>query len=409
MGQHLTDAMIKRLPMPEKGNKVHYDDDVIGLGARVTAAGARSFILSYRTRTGRERRYTIGSCSNWSTTAARTEARRLRRLIDEGGDPLADIEAERAAPTVWELCDRFEQEHLTRKRPGTAVGYRNMLRLHVRPHFGPHMKVQDVAFSDIDRLHRKITAAGHLRHANAVVAMLGKMFALACRWDMRTDNPTRGIERNYEIKRKRYLSGEELAALTKALAAHEDKQAANVIRVCLLSGCRVGEARSMRWADVDLTKGVWTKLGSTVKQKTDHVVPLSAPLRHLLADIRAEHANRHPKQPLGEWVFPGAGSATGHRVNLKRDWRSLCKAAGISGLRVHDLRHSFASQLASSGHSLPLIGALLGHSNPNTTARYSHLFDDPLRAAVDRVGAVITAAGKPPPSTVVPLKRGGAP
>ena len=94
---------------------------------------------------------------------------------------------------------------------------------------------------------------------------------------------------------------------------------------------------------------------------------------------------------------------------MKRDWRSLCKAAGISGLRVHDLRHSFASQLASSGHSLPLIGALLGHSNPNTTARYSHLFDDPLRAAVDRVGAVITAAGKPPPSTVVPLKRGGAP
>ena len=112
------------------------------------------------------------------------------------------------------------------------------------------------------------------------------MFALACRWDMRTDNPGKGIERNYEIKRKRYLSGEELAALTKALAAHEDKQAANVMRVCLLSGCRVGEARSMRWADVDLTKGVWTKLGSTVKQKTDHVVPLSAPLRHLLADIR---------------------------------------------------------------------------------------------------------------------------
>src|SRR5262245_31599876 len=368
--QHLTDALIKRLPVPEKGNKVHYDDDVVGLGARVTAAGARSCILSYRTRSGRERRYTIGSCGDWSTTAARTEARRLRRMIDEGGDPLADIEAERAAPTVWELADRFEAEHLPRTRPGTADGYRRMLRLYVRPHFGPHRKVQDVAFADIDHLHRKITAAGHSRRANAVLSMAGKMFALAVRWGMRTDNPARGIEKNYEPKRKRYLSSDELARLTKALAEHEDKQAANVIRVLLLTGCRIGEALSMRWADVDLATGVWAKAAATVKQKTDHVVPMSAPLRQLLATIRDEQTAAHPKR-LAEFVFPSViGSSSGHRVGIRRDWRSLLTTAGITGLRIHDLRHSFASELVSTGASLALIGQLLGHSTQSTTHRY---------------------------------------
>jgi integrase len=113
----------------------------------------------------------------------------------------------------------------------------------------------------------------------------------------------------------------------------------------------------------------------------------------LLSEIRDAHAAKHPKRPLGEYVFPSHG-AEGHRVDIKRDWRQLTKAAGITGLRIHDLRHSFASQLASGGASLPLIGALLGHSNPVTTSRYAHLFDDPQRQAVERVGAVIGAAGK---------------
>jgi integrase len=113
----------------------------------------------------------------------------------------------------------------------------------------------------------------------------------------------------------------------------------------------------------------------------------------LLSEIRDAHAAKHPKRPPGEYVFPSHG-ADAHRVDIKRDWRQLTKAAGITGLRVHDLRHSFASQLASGGASLPLIGALLGHSNPTTTHRYAHLFDDPQRAAVERVGAVIGAAGR---------------
>jgi len=404
MPLHLTDPVIRGLPTPDKGNRIAYDDIVKGFGCRVTAAGARSFVLNYLTKSGRERRITIGSCSDWSTTDARREAKRLRHLVDQGGDPLADIEDQRTAPTISELIDRFEAEHLPRKRPGTAEDYRRMLRVWVRPHFGEHVKVRDVEFTDIDRLHRRITNAGYDYRANRVIAVVSKMFSLAVRWGMRESNPTRGLERNREYGRRRYLSADELVRLTKALVEHPDKQTADVIRLLLLTGARRGEVLAMRWADIDLTQGAWSKPASSTKQKEAHEVPLSAPVRQLLSEIREQQtAKRHV---VGEYVFPGSGGS-GHVIEIKRAWRQLCKAAGITGLRIHDLRHSFASQLASGGASLPLIGALLGHSNPATTHRYAHLFDDPQRTAVERVGAVIAAAGKPEPAEPVAGFPGG--
>jgi integrase len=393
LAHHLTDAAVKRLPPPAKGNKVYYDDAVAGFGCRVTAAGHRAFVLSYRTRAGRERRYTIGDCADWQTTAARAEAKRLRRLIDQGGDPLADIEAERDAATMTELIERFVGEHVEpHLRPNTARHYRMLIARHVRAHF-PHTKVDEIEPAHIDALHRKVTRDGGPYIANRAVGLLSKMFSFAIRMNMRTDgvNPARGTPRNYEAKRKRYLKGDELARLTAALAAHPNQQAANIIRLLLLTGCRRMEAMAARWADIDLTEGVWTKPGSATKQKADHVAPLSAPARQLLAEIRAQQTSE--RRPLGAWVFP-SDSSTGHVVELARAWRTICKAADIQGLRVHDLRHSFASQLASGGASLPLIGALLGHASPSTTHRYAHLFDDPQRAAAEKVGAVIAAAGK---------------
>jgi integrase len=407
MARHLTDAIVRRLPTPKSGKRITLDDtpkdNIRGFGVRITAAGARSYVLRYTTRAGRERTFTIGDATVWRTTDARDKARELRRAIEGGGDPLADIEAERAAPTVADLIDRFEQEHLPRKRPRTADDYRRSLRLHIRPAL-KNLKVANVTFSDLDRLHRRITAQGSPYQANRTIALASKMFSLAVRWGMRETNPVKGIERNTEYGRRRYLSGEELMRLTAALAKHSDKQAADAIRLLLLTGARRGEVLAMRHADIDLTEGTWSKLPSSTKQKEHHQVPLSAPARQLLSDIQAQQADK--RHVLPTFVFPGAG-VTGHRIELKKDWRQLCKAAGITGLRLHDLRHSFASQLASGGASLPLIGALLGHSNPNTTARYAHLFHDPQRAATEKVGAVITAAGKPVPAAPVKLKRRG--
>jgi integrase len=390
--RHLTDAIVRRLPTPRNGKEITLDDEVVGFGVRVTAAGARSYVLRYTTRAGRERVYTIGDATVRRCTDARAKARDLRRDIEDGGDPLADIESERAAPTVADLIDRFEAEHLPRKRPRTASDYEGMLRVWIRPHFGPHTKVADVTFADIDALHRKISKTGATYRANRTVAILSKMFSLAVRWGMRETTPAKGVERNTEYGRRRYLSSDELVRLTTALAKHPDKQAADIIRLLLLTGARRGEVLGMRWADVDLT-GTWSKPPSSTKQREHHQVPLNAPARQLLAEIRERQAGK--RHVLPEFVFPGAGG-TGHTVEIKKSWRSVCRAAAITGLRIHDLRHSFASTLASGGASLPLIGALLGHSNPSTTARYSHLFDDPQRAAVERVGAVITAAGKAP-------------
>jgi integrase len=403
--QHLTDAVVRRLPLPDKGKRIALDDEVSGFGCRVTAAGARSYVLRYVTRAGRERTYTIGDATVWKTTAARAEAKRLRHLIEQGGDPLGDIEAERAEPTVAELIERFEQEHLPRKRPSTAADYRRSLRLYIRPAL-KNLKVAAVTFSDIDRLHRRITAQGSPYQANRTIALASKMFSLAIRWGMRETNPAKGIERNTEYGRRRYLSPDELARLVAALAKHPDKQAANAIRLLLLTGARRGEVLAARWGDIDLGSGKWSKPPSSTKQKEHHEVPLNAPALQLLSDIQAQQADK--RRVLPTFVFPGTGSS-GHRIELKKDWRQLCKSAQITGLRIHDLRHSYASQLVSGGASLPLIGALLGHASPSTTQRYAHLHTDPMREATERVGAVITAAGKPPPAPPVKFKGRGAP
>jgi integrase len=402
----LTDALVKRLKAPPQGNRIYYDADLPGFGIRTTAGDAKAFILNYRVRgSGRERRYTIGGFPNWGAAAAREKARELKRLIDDGGDPLADLESERAAPTMADLCHRFEQEHLPAKRQGTAADYARILRVHIRPFFGQHTKVSDVQFEDVQRLHRRISAAGHAYRANATLRVLSKMMNLACRWNMRSDNPCKGVERNTEYRRMRYLKrddlGHELERLTKALREHPNQQAANILRILLLTGARRGEVLAMRWADLDLRAGIWSKPASSVKQNEPHIAPLAAPVLQLLGEIRHEQTRGQHK--VGEFVFPGGGDS-GHVVAIKKAWRRICQNANISDLRIHDLRHSFASQLASGGASLPLIGALLGHSNPTTTHRYAHLFQDPQRAAVERVGAVITAAGQPAKQPT-PLKR----
>jgi integrase len=401
----LKDAFIRLLTAPEKGNKILYDDgDVPGFGLRVTVNGAKSFILDYRTRGGRNRRLTIGGWPVWTATDARRKAHQLRRLIEDGRDPMADAEAERAAWTVWDLADRFVAEHVVRKRPSTQDEYRRMLNAYVRPHFSRHMKVQDVAFEDIDALHRKISKTGATYAANRCIAVLSKMFSLAIKWNMRASNPCKGIEKNTEHTRRRYLSTDELARLVKALAGHPERQTVNILTLLLLTGARSGEVLSARWADIDFAGGIWSKPPSSTKQKQPHEAHLSAPACALLASIRDQQTAK--RQVLGEYVFPNGHG--GHRVELKNGWASICKAAEIHDLRVHDLRHSFASEVISHGASLALVGALLGHSSPITTARYAHLHADPLKDAVEHVGRVFTAAGNDDAAAdvVVQLKPG---
>ena len=397
MAQRLTDRDVKMLPAPKRGNKIYYDGEhkeaVKGFGCRVTATGQKAFVLNYRTRSGRERRYTVGSFPAWSVSAARREADHIKRRLKGGYDPLAELQADRGAKTVADLCARYQDDHLPKKRPTSQRDDRSMIAREILPAM-KHLKVAELTFDDIDGLHRKITKRGRPHRANRVVALLSKMFSLAVKWKWRGDSPARGVEKNPESKRQRHLSGAELARLTAALAEFPDQQAANIIRLLLLTGARRTEVLSARWDQFDLRSGIWVKPGATTKTKTDHRVPLSAPARQLLNELRARGAED------AEYLFPGR-DGDGHRADLNKPWPALCKAAEISGLRVHDLRHSYASFLASAGLSLPIIGALLRHTQPSTTARYAHLFDDPLRQATERVGAIV--AGKPP-AEVLPIK-----
>jgi integrase len=383
MSQKLTDKVVRTLERPLTGNRIAYDTEVKGFGARITTNGAISFVLNYRRKIdGRERRATIGGFPAWSVAAARERAAELRRAVDSGGDPVGELAAERGAPTVADLCERFLAEHVAKLAPHTRDDHTSVIRNDILPAIG-RMKVAAVEFEHVERLHAKITARAPVR-ANRCHAVAVTMFNLAIKWRMRADNPCRGVRRNREPGRRRYLTADELVRLTKVLAEHRDQQAAAMVRLLLLTGARRGEILAMRWADIDLTEGTWSKPPSSTKQREHHQVPLSAPARQLLADIQGD-------DDAGPWVFPGRQG--NHRTDLKYAWRRILRDADIRDLHLHDLRHSFASQLVSSGASLPLVGALLGHSTPAITARYAHLYHDAQRQAVERVGAAIT--GKP--------------
>jgi integrase len=188
-----------------------------------------------------------------------------------------------------------------------------------------------------------------------------------------------GIERNPEECRQVFLNPDEIETLCNWLDKHKDRQAANIIKLLLLTGARRGEVQSMRWANINLATGVWVKPSSSTKQGHEHRVPISPAAVALLRDIK-------PKIFPGEFVFPMDGN---YRKDIRVTWRLARKVLGRPELRVHDLRHTFASILASAGLSLPVIGALLGHTQAATTQRYSHLFDDTLRKATEQVAEVV--------------------
>ena len=406
MAEKLTDKVLKGLPSPAKGNKITYDSEVKGFGVRVTSAGAKAFILNYRSR-GVERRYTIGSHPDWSVQGARDEAKALKRRIDVGEDPMGVRHDDRVAATMNKLADRFEAEHIPKKRTRTGSNYKAMLDTYIRPAMGT-IKVADIRHVDIERLHNRVAKRAPYQ-ANRIASVLSKMFDLSIKWNMRSDNPAKGIERAPEEKRERFLTHVEVERLAVVLAAHSERVTADAIRLLLLTGARRGEVFNAKWEQFDLDEGVWTKPAATTKQAKLHRVPLSAPALLLLKDIHVVAEKERRRGGKVEYVFPGA-IAGRPLTEPKRAWWTICRQAGLAHLvdgkdavgkpakvwrptvRIHDLRHTYASLLASSGLSLPIIGALLGHSQPATTARYAHLLDSPLREATERVGRIVAGS-----------------
>jgi integrase len=199
---------------------------------------------------------------------------------------------------------------------------------------------------------------------------------------MRPDNPCKGVIANPESPRERYLKPHEVERLMKALTELPDRESANVIVLALLTGARRGELLNATWDQFDLEAGAWTKPSSHTKQKRTHRIPLSPRALELLKAIRAD-------APAAErYIFP-----TRARLGIRSPWERVRQAAGLKDVRFHDLRHSYASLLVGDGVSLHIVGRLLGHTQAQTTMRYAHLADDPLREATDRVGKLLGGSG----------------
>lgn len=423
MPSKLTDRLVRSLPLPASGNKITYCDELKGFGCRVTYRGAKAFVLNY-TVNGRERRITIGSYPEWSVQAAREQATKLKREVDLGGDPLSKREADRDAPTVQELFDRYAEEHLPRKAARSAADDASMWKTYVLPKLG-RLKLRDLSTSDVDALHRAISRL-HQTRANRVIEVLRKGLTLAVRWGWIEQNVASGVQRNPERPRHRYLSDREIAYVSVAMDHCAEQLSADAIRLLMLTGARKGEVLAAEWSQFDLQAGVWTKPSHHTKQRREHRVPLSAPAQQLLLRLRSEARSE-------TYVFPGR-TGNGPLQDVKRTWQAIKESAtisiwresaavkplldaltaeldrepkfseiaglakarnislptGVLEVRVHDLRHTYASILAGRGTSLALIGALLGHTQAQTTHRYAHLADDPLRKATEMVAEAIS-------------------
>jgi integrase len=377
---------------PQAHRHTAWDASLRGFGVRINADGTKTYVLKYRAG-GRQRWFTIGRHGALTPDQARGLAKRVLGAVAHGKDPATERMRERQIGTVAELAERFLVEHAEAKRkPATAKEYRRMVHEHALPSLG-RLRVPDVTRADVARLHHAMRDTPY--QANRVLAVLSKMFGWAEARGLRPDgtNPCRQVERYPEQKRERFLSNDELARLGAVLAkaerdGSEMPSAIAAIRLLVLTGARLGEILNLRWEYVDFEHGCLRLPTSKTGAKT---IPLGAPALALLAEL--PRFEGHP------YVLPGIKEKS-PLVGLQNVWERIRKRAGLEDVRLHDLRHSFASIGAGVGLSLPLIGALLGHKQPATTARYAHLAPDPVKAAADRIASQVAAAlsgatGKP--------------
>jgi integrase len=372
--------------MPTDGAEaVLWDSELKGFGVRVQRGGAKSYILHYRVGTGRGaplRKLTIGRHgSPWTPETARHEAKRLLGLVETGVDPAADKIARQEAPTMAELAERFLSEHAdTKRKASTALEYKRLLHKVILPALG-RRKAADVSRADVAKLHHANRSTPY--QANRLLAVLSKMFNLAERWGLRQDgsNPCRHVEKFGEKKRERMLSPAELARLGDALATYDGSPyAVAAVKLLIFTGARLGEVLGLRSDWIDFERGEARLPDSKTGAKTLHLPP---PALAVLAALPQLDGNPY----LIAGAKPGAAL-----VNLEKPWRAIRASAGLDDVRLHDLRHAFASIAASSSMGLPIIGKMLGHSQPATTARYAHLASDPVKAAAAAVANNIAAA-----------------
>jgi integrase len=363
--------------------------------------GGKSYSVVYRVGHGRgapQKRYTIGMHgSPWTATTARDEAKRVLGEVAHGKDPARAKAEEKDAPLVAELAAKFlAEEAETKCKASTAHEYRRLLYRILLPTLGKK-RVVDVTRQDVAKFHHAHREAP--AEANMALVVTSIMFNYAERLDWRPSgsNPCRHIERYRQRRRERFLSADELGRLGAVLTAYDGAAyAVAAIRLLIFTGARRSEILGLRWDWIDFERGEARLPDSKTGAKVLHLPP---PALAVLAELPRVEGNPH--------VIIG-GLAGKALVNLDRSWWEIRHRAGLDDVRLHDLRHAFASVAVASGMGLPIIGKMLGHSQAATTARYAHLASDPVKAAAAAVAGKIAAAmsaGTDQPATVVDLRK----
>jgi integrase len=386
-----------------------WDAALAGFGVRVQSTGARSYVVKYRAGSGRgapTRRLTLGKVGTLTPDEARTLAKKTLGSVAHGADPAAQRAADKRASTLAEVAEQFLTDHVEAKRSASsAKSYRDLLERLAIPDLGKR-KAEKITTAEIQRLHSK--HGGSPYQANRLLRVLSSLFTFAGKAHVVPVgfNPCRGIEYFPEEGRERYLSTLELAQIGEAIreaetiglpytvdvskpkAKHAPKEgnrrtvigphAAAALRLLIFTGARLREILHLKWDEIDFERGLLLLPTSKTGRKT---IVLNAPALAIL--------NGLPRS--GEYVIAGAASDKS-RSDLKKPWKAVAKRAALTGVRIHDLRHTHASVGAGAGLGLPIIGKLLGHTQSATTQRYAHLDNDPLKRASEHIGSRLAAA-----------------
>ncbi len=404
---------------PEPARYTLWDTDLRGFGLRVAPTGTKTYLVRYRAgggRSGTLRQLMVGRHGPLTADQARDEAVGLLAKATLGEDPQADKATQRKELTVADLCNLYVAEGCTTKKASTLYTDKGRIERHIKPLLGK-LKVSAVTQAHIEgflsdvaegktattektKKRGKAVVRGGRGAASRTVGLLGGVFQFAVSRKMRPDNPVRGVKRFRDGAKERFLSPKELGALGAALAdaqaRGENPKALAIIRLLALTGARKGEVVGLRWSEIDHNAGC-LRLGDS---KTGaKIIPLGAPAMLVL-----DGQKRTAKSPF---VFPAEGAPERAFQGVEKVWLRVRKVADLDDVRLHDLRHSFASAAVAGGSSLPLIGKLLGHADVKTTSKYAHLGDDPVKAAAEQVSGVIAGALSGASADVLPIRKGG--
>ncbi len=358
---------------------VFWDRALPGFGLRVYPSGLKNYIVQSR-GPGGSKRVTLGSHGKITPDAARARAARAIDRIKRGEEPVPPPPA--PEPTMADLAERFLRECVVSRCAQTTVeSYRCSLDRHVLPALGK-MPVHAVGRKEVTELHYA------MRHqpcaANDAIKITARLLSLAMEWGLRDHgtNPCKAVKKYRTRPRERFLTDAEYRKLGWAVAEMEDRgrlssPAAAAIRLLVLTGCRRNEVLELQWNDIDRTAG---ELRIREGKTGGRMVPLTREVQQVLDNI--------PRAAGNPWVIPGA--KPGSRLKgISRPWLAVRAEAKLDGVRLHDLRHSWASRALALGESLSMIGKLLGHNRIGTTARYAHLAQDAERVSAAKVGGSI--------------------